>query len=161
MATFEDMASVRTTRVPVPAQVDDTPEARKADYRAAVRIENGASLTPEQWARGCFEGAPAVLRVLLVLGWRLAFRLRLGERRSATTVLGWFVTDSGPDSTTLSAGSPLIESQQVFVRDGDGLVWVTLVRFHTRAGRFLWRLVAPGHELSMPFLLRHAARPAA
>ncbi|WP_375499184.1 DUF2867 domain-containing protein [uncultured Jatrophihabitans sp.] len=151
-------STVRTHRVAVPAQVAETSEARKADYSTAVRLDGGPGASPEQWARGCLEGAPGWLRAMLVLGWTKGLRLRLGPRRSPTTVLGWYVIASTDQQATISAGSPLLECQHHFVRDGDTITWVTVVRTHTKVGRLLWRAIAPGHELSMPILLKRASR---
>ncbi|WP_375483069.1 DUF2867 domain-containing protein [uncultured Jatrophihabitans sp.] len=152
------MTTPRTQRVPVPERIGTTKDSERAGYRTAVRLNGGPSLSPEQWARGTFERAPSIVRYMLLLGWRLAFRLRLGSRTSAGTVLGWYVTESSADLATVSAGSKLLEAQHHFLRDSDGIVWVTLVRAHTRAGRLVWRAIAPMHELSMPLLLRWAAR---
>ena len=151
-------STVRTHRVAVPDRVRDTSEFRKADWSSAARLDGGPTATPQQWARGCLEGAPGWLRVLLVFGWRHVLRLRLGPLATPGTVLGWHVVDDSPDAVTISAGSPLLEAQHHFVRDGDAITWITVVRTHTRAGRILWRCIAPGHELSMPLLLRRAAR---
>lgn len=148
----------RTRRTAVPDPVARTAEVGKADYTSAVRLDGGPDISPEQWARGCLEGAPGWLRLGLVLGWTRVLRLRLGARRAPGTVLGWYVTESTGEATTLSAGSPLLEVQQHFVRDGDSVTWVTVVRTHTPLGRALWRVIAPMHELSMPILLTRAAR---
>ena len=152
------MSTPRTQRVDVPERIGSTRDSERAGYRVAVRLDGGPSLSPEQWARGTFERAPSIVRYALLLGWTLALRLRLGSRTSAATVLGWYVTESSADLATVSAGSKLLEAQHHFLRDGDGVVWVTLVRAHTRTGRILWRVIAPVHELSMPLLLRWAAR---
>lgn len=151
------MSAARPHRVPVPQHVAATPEAGRADYSVAVHLDGAAAGTPEQWARGCLEGAPGWLRFALVLGWTRGLRLRLGPRNSPTTVLGWYVVERSDTSATVSAGSPLLEAQHHFVRDGDGITWATVVRTHTPLGRTLWRVIAPLHELSMPVLLRRAA----
>ena len=150
-------STVRTQRVALPAQVADTPEARKADYSTAVRLDGGPAAAPQQWARGCLEGAPVGLRQGLVLGWRHGLRLRLGPLRSPATVLGWYLTESTDERAVISAGSPLLEAQHHFVRNGDSITWATVVRTHTPLGRTLWRAVAPLHELSMPLLMKRAA----
>lgn len=150
--------SVRTHRVDVPDRVRDTSDFRKADYSTVSRLDGGPAASPQQWGRGCLEGAPGWLRVLLVFGWRHVLRLRLGPPATSGTVLGWFVVADEPDFVTISAGSPLLEAQHHFLRDDTGVTWVTVVRTHTRLGRILWRCIAPGHELTMPLLLRRAAR---
>lgn len=153
-------AGPRTRQVDVPATVHDISDAGTADYRVAVRLDDASPLSPVEWARGVFECAPAQMRAGLVAGWRLGFRLQLGPLYSPTTALGWYLTENTPAVAVLSADSPLMQAQHHFLITGGGVTWVTLVRGHSRVGRGLWRLAAPGHEASMSWLLTRAARRA-
>ncbi|ARH91465.1 DUF2867 domain-containing protein [Streptomyces sp. MOE7] len=117
-------------------------------------------LTPEDWARGTLEGAPAAMRWFVRAGWLGVLGLRLGPRSSAQHVLGWPVAVSGPDGITLEAHSPLLTARNVVSVDGDALVWATYVHGESRRGRAVWAAAAPLHHLIIPFLLDRAVRRA-
>ncbi|MFI9235686.1 DUF2867 domain-containing protein [Streptomyces sp. NPDC053079] len=149
------MSSSPVRRTRVPQEMDGGKEFARSAYSSAFELSaaNVASLTPEQWARAVFEGAPAVVRWILLLGWRrvLGLRLRLSSPES---VLGWSVADRGPGTLTLEAHSRLIGARNVvLVREGS-VVWVTFVRFNRPIARPIWGLAAPVHHAVIPWLLR-------
>ncbi len=136
---------------------------RKSDYASAFELPtpDAQSLTPEQWARATFEGAPVLLRWLLVMGWTLVLGLRLGPRPSAGHVLGWLISDSGSDSITLESRSRLVATRNIVVVNDSNVVWVTFVRFNRRIARPVWAVAAPIHHMAIPYLLKRASRSCA
>ncbi|WP_041823585.1 hypothetical protein [Streptantibioticus cattleyicolor] len=116
------------------------------------------SLTPEEWARATFEGAPGPLRQVLRAGWTAGLGLRLGPGSSPRHVLGWPITGSGADAVTLEARSPLLTARNVVTVEGSRLVWATFVWFEKPAGRAVWSAAAPVHHRTVPYLLARAAR---
>jgi hypothetical protein len=148
------MASSGTRRVAVP----DGPERRQGDYASAFEMSIGERrfLTPEQWARATFEGAPSALGLFLTFGWKFVLGLGLGPRSSPSHVAGWRIESSGRDSITLEAHSRLLHARNtVFVHDAAVMV-VTDVHFDRRLGRVLWAAAAPIHHRTIPYLLTHA-----
>jgi hypothetical protein len=135
---------------------DPSPDG--AAYRFGVELAPAPPASAEDWARGALEGAPAAYRLVLQLGWRFGLVLHLARSGTPGQIAGWTTSDVGPDTVTLSASSPLVEAahEVTFV---DGIVrWTTVLRYRNRLGRLLWKAAAPVHELTMPWLLRRAAR---
>src|ERR1700722_6642574 len=152
------MASLGARRVEVPVAIQSRHDRAASEYASAFELPIGARkfLTPEQWARATFEGAPASLRVLLVTGWKYGLGLRLGARTSPDHVLGWLISSSGPDSITLEARSRLMVAQNIVAVNDSTVVLVTLVQFNRRAGRALWAVATPVHIKVIPYLLQRA-----
>jgi hypothetical protein len=152
------MASLGARRVEVPVAIQSRPDRAPSDYESAFELPIGARkfLTPEQWARATFEGAPATLRVLLVTAWKYGLGLRLGATASPDHVLGWLISSSGPDSITLEARSRLMVAQNIVAVSDSTVVLVTLVQFNRRAGRALWAVATPVHVKVIPYLLQRA-----
>lgn len=154
------MSIPRAHRAEVPLSVRAGIGGAQSDYTSAFElpVPDARAQTAEQWARATFEGAPAPLRRVLLLGWTLVLGLRLGPVPSPGHVLGWPVTDSGSGSATLTASSWLITAQNVVVTGESSVTWVTLVRFDRRIGRAVWSMARPVHHLVVPRLLRRASR---
>jgi hypothetical protein len=152
------MASDGARRVEVPVEIQSRPDTPQPDYASAFELSIGAKrfLTPEQWARATFEGAPASLRVFLTVAWRYALGLRLGTRASPDHVLGWLISSSGPESITLEARSRHMVAQNIVAVREANVVLVTLVHFTGRSGRVLWTAATPLHNRVIPYLLRRA-----
>ncbi len=162
----------RVQRVEVPPTIA---AERPYDYASAfaltLAVSPGRSTpstrtaprTAEQWARAVFEGAPAALRWFIVFGWRFVLGLRLDPDSAADRVLGWTVeaTASAPDTVTLAAASRFLRAENIVAVDEEVVVWVTVVRYESRAARPLWAVAAAIHHRTIPFLLGHAARAAA
>lgn len=132
-----------------------------ADYSVAFRLAmpGADAQRAHLWAAAVFEGAPAPLRPVLVLGWRAGLGLRLGRpMRSADFVLGWRTVLDRPEAAVLAAAGPLIEAANIVLVDNAGITWVTAVNYQRAAGRRLWSAIAPAHERSLPLLLTRAAR---
>jgi hypothetical protein len=149
------MTSSGARRVAVP---DGWARRADGDYAAAFEIPIGERrfLTPEQWARATFEGAPSLLRLLLTFGWRFVLGLRLGPEGSPLSIAGWRIESSAADALTLQADSPLLRAHNTVRVSDSAVVVITDVHFERRAGRVLWAAVAPIHHRVMPFLLTHA-----
>ena len=164
MTTAAQPTVARTRRIDVPEAIRSREDLTGSDYASAFALAVPADsrvLTPEQWARATFEGAPAPLLRLLPAAWGLGPGLRLGPRPSPGHVLGWSPADSDAHTATITARSGLITAHNgVAVRD-DEVVRVTLVRFERRVARPLWAAAAPIHHLTVPYLLARAARSSA
>jgi hypothetical protein len=154
------MTTPRARRVEVPQAVQADGVFAESNYAWAFELPapDARSLTPEQWARATFEGAPVLLRWFLAMGWTLVLGLRLGPRPSPRHVLGWLISDSGADSVTLESHSPLIVTSNIVVVSNSNVVWVTFVRFNRRIARPVWAVAAPIHHMMVPYLLKRASR---
>jgi hypothetical protein len=141
------MASSGARRVEVPGEFVPPDHSRSA-YASAFEVPIGARkfLTPEQWARATFEGAPAALKAFLSTAWRT----------SPDHVSGWLIASSGPGSITLEARSPLMVAQNVVAVRDSTVVLATLVQFSGRAGRVQWAVATPIHNRVIPYLLGRA-----
>ncbi|SNQ51925.1 conserved hypothetical protein [Frankia canadensis] len=130
------------------------------DYSVAFTLAypDANAHSARDWARAVFEGSPAALRPVLIVGWRLGLRLRLGPLRSPTHVLGWQVTEDEPGRIVLTAPSPLVEASNAALVEASAVTWVTRVRYRRAAGRLLWKAAAPVHERTLPLLLTRAGR---
>jgi hypothetical protein len=152
------MASSGARRVEVPDEIAARPDLPRSGYASAFEVPIGAKkfLTPEQWARATFEGAPAPLRAFLSVTWRYSLGLRLGPRTSPDHVAGWLISSSDPGSITLEARSRFMVARNIVaVRDAT-VVLVTLVQFTRRAGRVQWAVATPIHNRVIPYLLGRA-----
>jgi hypothetical protein len=149
------MTSSGARRVAVP---DGWARQADGDYASAFEIPVGERrfLTPEQWARATFEGAPYLLGLLLAFGWRFVLGLRLGPDTSPLSIAGWRIESSGSDALTLKADSPLLRARNTVRVSDSAVVVITDVHFERRTGRLLWAAVAPIHHRVMPFLLTRA-----
>jgi hypothetical protein len=158
------MPRTKARRVPVPALTGTSTgtgaAVERADYEVAITLPTpGADAhQAEAWARAAFGAVPAVARLVLLVGWRYVLWLRLGPTRSADHVLGWTIAERRPDRFAMSAPSPLIAAMNVILVDAAGVTWVTAVRYRRLLGRLLWRAAAPLHQLTIPYLLRRAAK---
>ena len=139
---------------------DHWPGASPPDYASAFSLRPPGSPRPALgWLRGALEGAPAPLRGILRLGWRLALRLRLAPS-TEVSVLGWKVVKDSPQRTVIAAPSPLITCCNVLDVTEEAVQWTTFVSFRHPLARPVWALVAPVHHCFVPFGLRlAAARP--
>ena len=131
-----------------------------AQYASAFLLPDpqARDLTPEQWARAAFEGAPRLWRWVLNVGWRLGLGLQLGPAGSRHHVAGWPVAASDEDSIVLAADSRILTARDVFTVSGEGVTWVTIVRFERPIARIVWGLAAPVHHLTVPWLLTRPSR---
>jgi hypothetical protein len=150
--------SARAYRV-VTAGTARAADGLAADYASSFEIL-GADVgrySPRQWARAIFEGAPAVWRWVLIVGWRAVLRLRLGPRPSPDHVLGWQIVAATPNTLTLQARSALVTAHKV-LEVGDGRLTVsTLIRYESRSARLIWSALAPVHHVIEPLLMTRAA----
>jgi hypothetical protein len=161
----------RVQRVEVPTTIAATRRYDDASaFALSLAVPLGHSAPPtgtaprtaEQWARAVFEGAPAALRWCMAFGWRFVLGLRLHPDAGSDQVLGWTVeaTASAPDTVTLAAASRFLRAENIVAVDEGVVVWVTVVRYESRAARPLWAVAAAIHHRTIPFLLGQAARGA-
>jgi hypothetical protein len=152
-------------RIDVPPQIAASFARSTADYAAAwaTTTEDAAMLSPLQWARAVFEGAPIVVRWCIVFGWTRVLGLRLGPRPSDDHVLGWAISDGDlvAGSVALIAESRLLRACNIVVIESSSVTWVTIVHYSHVAARLLWTMARPIHHLTMRYLLARAARAAA
>ena len=149
------------------AHVVGTPEGIRSredlvDADRAITYELAASdarsISPEQWARATWEGAPTIVRWLLIFGWRFVLGLRLEPQRSPANVLGWRIVDDLPDTITLQARSTLVTGHNVVMVQGSAVLWTTLVRYEHPIARPIWRFVELVHRIVLPYTLGHAMK---
>jgi hypothetical protein len=149
-------SSPRAHRVEV---ADKTDPFAQSDYASAFAITYRAAdgRSAEQWARTVFEGAPALLRRFVIIGWRYGLGLRLGPPSSGTHILGWEIVSRTPEAITLAVRSPLLSARKIVRVDDTRVVMATFVRHERALGRILWAVVVPVHHRIEPYLLTHAA----
>lgn len=95
--------------------------------------------SPEQWARTGLEGAPRVVRAVIVVAHRVVLGFRLGPHDSPDHVLGWPVTRRTPGEIELRASSWLVDGVIAARRvDPCTARLTTSLHFRRRAGRLLW-----------------------
>lgn len=136
--------------------------ARKPEFACAyaVRIEAGDARSSEEWARAAWEGSPAPLRGLMLVGWRHVLRLRLGPRSSHDHILGWTIVHRGPDETVCQLRSPFLEAFNTFRHEGERLVWSTFVFYQRPIARLIWPPASLVHRRLVPIALATAQRGA-
>jgi hypothetical protein len=146
--------------VGVPAAIRSREDLAGADRAITYELAAGdaRATSAEQWARATWEGAPTIVRWLLVLGWRFVLGLRLAPGRSPTHVLGWLIVDDRPDTTTLHARSALITGHNVVIVQDSVVLWTTLVHYDRPVARPIWRLVELVHRIVLPYTLTHAVK---
>src|SRR4051794_25547248 len=93
-------------RVAVPTLTGAAAEFGPADYSVAYRRPAAHTHDAERWARAAFGSVPALLRPVLLVGWRFVLRLRLGPTRATDHVLGWSVAVNQPGTFAIRAPSP-------------------------------------------------------
>jgi hypothetical protein len=160
------MGTGRVRRAVVPPGLREDGRFAGAGYASAFRLRaaegaGGGGFGAEGWARAVFEGAPVVLRLVLVAAWSVGLGLRLGPRQSSGHVLGWEIEHADAGTVVLHARSRLLDAWNVVVApgaDAEDVVWVTFVRFNRPAGRLLWGAAAPVHHVVLPCLLGRAGR---
>jgi hypothetical protein len=132
----------------------------RADYASAfaVAIERGNGRSSEQWARAVFEQSPAVLRCVVLFGWKSVLWLRLGPRPSPDCVLGWTIRTTQPDITILEVQSWLLAAEKQIRVSGSEMRVTTFIRYKRWLGRLIWSVVRPVHHQTEPSLLTHATR---
>lgn len=113
--------------------------------------------TAEAWARAMFEKAPAPLRYLLVVGWRVGLGLRLGPLSSTDHVLGWRITEREPRRVRLAVSSWALDAGLEMSIDETSAVLDSTVSPRGRAGRVLWAAALPLHRVIVPRVLRRAS----
>jgi hypothetical protein len=131
-----------------------------ADYTSVFEVTPAGSGPAHGWLRAVFDGAPAPYRRLLRAGWLLALRLHLASATDPAHVQGWTLAIDGPDRASLTAAGPRVAARNDVRRAGAALTWTTVVSYRSPVGRALWTVAAPVHHLTLPWLLRRAARRA-
>lgn len=148
--------SGRAYRVEVVTEINTLSDYDDASaFEVARPTKDGRSA--EEWARDIFEGAPPLLRALVLFGWRYVSWFRLGPRPSPDHVLGWKIESTTHDTILLEVRSPLFTAQKVVRMDTTQVVTTTWVRYERFGARAVWSVLAPIHCRMEPRLLSHAA----
>jgi hypothetical protein len=136
----------RVRQVAVPPTARALSTLARIDYADAFVLETDPSgRTPEEWARAVLEGAPVTVRTKLLLGWS-AIGLKVGDRRSARSVLGWSVRSSGPEFVLLGADSRIgMPGELLFKCGHDALLFATFVQQDNIIARSVWAATEPTH----------------
>src|SRR5256885_1487390 len=114
--------STREVDVPEAIRVLSTLDDVDFAYGCALRAPSADAWSAEQWARSVFEGAPLLLKWLIVTAWVVALRLRLESRRSPDHVLGWTIVSNTPAVIVLGVESFMLTALLVVeVRAGEVL----------------------------------------
>jgi hypothetical protein len=147
---------VRRTSV---AEHDDF-SGQGADFACAyeVDIASDDKRSPEEWARAAWEGAPALLRGFMLVGWRFVLGLRLGPRTSPEHILGWHITKRSPEETVCQLSSNFLDATNTFQRVDGRLVWSTVVTYDRRVAGVIWPPVSLLHRPLVRIALRRASR---
>ena len=121
--------------------MDSLPES---DYASAFElpVEPASTRTPEEWARGVFEGAPPVLRRFMRAGWRFPLRFRLAPRGAPGHILGCRIIRNEGTAIVLEQRSPLMTAHNIVFVERTRIVWTTLVRYRRPIARPLWSVPA-------------------
>lgn len=152
----------RVCQVEVPQSVTALSTLPRIDYADTffVDVDPTVERTAEQWAREILEGAPQATRTRLLAGWS-SLGLVIGRGQSSDRVLGWQVLRRAPDVVLLGAESRIgMPAQLLITKDGETLVFATLVRFANPVVRALWAAVRPAHLRTVRELLEAARRRA-
>jgi hypothetical protein len=145
--------------VAVPEEVGalDTLARPTYTYACQMTVSAADDRSAEQWARAIFEGAPRLMRWLIVAGWKVGLGLRLGPRRSPSHVLGWSILSTTPTAVILGVRSFVLTAHLVVRVQDSQVVHATFVRYERSLARVLWTAAAPIHRRVIPYLLNHAA----
>jgi hypothetical protein len=155
---------LRTAAPPAVSQISLPRDARalstlsRIDYHDAFRVDSGAELSAEQWARAVLADPPLAVRARLLLGWT-ALGLRLGAPWSEHRVLGWKIERRNPGYLLLTARSWLgLRGELLFRREPHGLLFATFIQQSNPAARTLWGAITTTHQQTVRSLITHAAR---
>jgi len=154
------IAGESACRVDVPEDIRSSGTIERADYEVAwdVTIADGDPRSAEQWIRSMLEGAPRLLRSVILFGWIAGLGFRMGPRPSPDHVLGWKILDRSPELIVLSVEARVVGTSQFLLRVEDSkVVLVNLVQYERPWARAVWTMVKPVHQRVVPYLLGHAA----
>jgi hypothetical protein len=149
----------RVRQVDVPPSVRALSTLTRIDYADTFLVDIGAQeRTAEECAREILEGASLAIRTRLLSGWS-SLGLKVGKGSSTRSVLGWDVRRSVPDFVLLGADSRIgMPGELMFKREGDTLLFATLVHHGNLAARAVWVVVVPAHVRMVRHILDQASR---
>jgi hypothetical protein len=142
-------------------QLDDVPVESDADYvDAFVLAPIDTSAKPaEAWLRAVLEGAPFVLRWLLLAGWLVVLGFRPGPSGSPDYILGWRIVETAPEQVVIEQRSWLMTAHLTMqVGDRQQLIWRTQVVYKHRAAKVVWFALGFVHRPVTRYLLSRASR---
>lgn len=121
--------------------------------------DGAAQRTPEDWARAMFEDTGRLMRMFLLVSWRL-LGIQLAPVGTPGHVLGWRIVKNAPDFVVLQTRSGLGLTTRLVLRSDDPatLRFGTFIHCDGLIGKAAWFGVAPLHRLIISHLLGEAAR---
>ena len=152
-------SSDRVRQVDVPSSVRALSTLTRIDYVDTFLVDIGPEeRTAEQCARAILEGAPLAIRTRLLSGWS-SLGLKVGKGSSNRSVLGWHVRQSAPDFVLLGADSRIgMPGELMFKKEGDTLLFATLVQHGNLVARAVWAAVEAAHVRMVRHILDQASR---
>jgi hypothetical protein len=144
-------------QVAVPPAVRALSTLGRVDYADAflVPVPSAGARTAEGWVRAILQDAPLAVRTSLLSGWAA---LGLKPTRRDDAVLGWAVLRSTPDVALLEAESHLgLRGQLLLRREGDALLFSTVVQHDNPLARGVWAGVEAAHVRIVRGVLEQAA----
>ncbi len=130
------------------------------DYEDAFVVDIGSAQarTAVEWMRVILEEAPTRIRMQLLSGWT-GLGLKLSLPGSAGAVLGWKVRSEDDDLVLLGADSRIgMPAELVLRRDGQELLFATLVRQDNPVARAMWASIEATHVRTVRTILELASR---
>jgi hypothetical protein len=149
----------RVRQVDVPASVRERSTLTRIDYADTFLVDIGAAqVTAEQCAREVLEGAPLAIRTQLLSGWS-SIGLKISKDSPPHSVLGWQVRQNTPDFILLGADSRIgMPGELMFSKDGDTLLFASLVRHGNQLARAVLATIEPAHVRMVRHILHPAGR---
>ena len=135
----------RVTQVTTSRSLERYSALRHVDHEDmwCVRMDGWPDRPAERCARIVLDEAAPATRVGLRRGWT---NIGLKLENGADTILGWTIRLNTPDLVVLALPSRLgMPAELIFRRDGQDLLFATLVEHRSLVAPLLWRAILPVH----------------
>ncbi|HEY4269309.1 MAG TPA: hypothetical protein VGM94_14080 [Galbitalea sp.] len=129
-----------------------------ADYWDAFRITGLGGVRPSSWAAASLGAVEVAHRAFGIVVWGGLLGFDLAPRDTDGALVGWQVTADTQDQFFLDADGSRMAGRMAFTRDGDDLVWTTMLRHHSASGPRVWAVLSPVHRAIAPRSLMMARR---
>jgi hypothetical protein len=126
-------------------------------YCEVLTVDVAVDRSPLDWARLILEHALPEKRSAMLRTWKL-LGLHLAPLDAGGQVLGWHISDHGPNAVVLAVRSSSgLSARLVFTSTPQRVVQTMAVRYDRWFGGPLWRMIAPQHRRFVAGLLEDAA----